>query len=85
MKYALIEDYFRCFDVSMMCRLLAVPRSSFYAQRNRSVSSRHQRRALLSLAVETTYVEYKKRYGAPRIAIELNAQGIHCSVNHVAD
>lgn len=69
----------------MMCQLLTVPRSSFYAQRNRSASERSKRRALLSLAVEATYVEYKKRYGAPRIAVELNAQGIACSVNHVAN
>jgi len=37
------------------------------------------------MAVETTYEQYNKRYGAPRLAIELNEQGIDCSINHVAD
>ena len=45
---------------------------------------RDQRRALIGLAVETTYKQYKQRYGAPRVAFELNEQGIPCSVNHVA-
>jgi len=69
----------------MMCSLLSVPRASYYSWRNRPVSRREQRRALVGIAVETTYHQYKKRYGAPRVAIELNEQGIDCSVNHVAD
>jgi len=68
-----------------MCDMLSVPRSSFYAWRKRPVSKREQRRALVGLAVETAYIQYKKRYGAPRLAVELNEQGISCSVNHVAD
>jgi transposase InsO family protein len=32
-----------------------------------------------------TYATYKARYGAPRIAEELNAIGIPCSLNHVAN
>jgi len=31
-----------------------------------------------------TFKRFKKRYGAPRVAEELNDQGISCSVNHVA-
>lgn len=68
-----------------MCEMLSVPRASFYAWRNRPVSQREQRRALVGLAVETAYRQYKERYGAPRLAVELNEQGIECSVNHVAD
>ncbi len=49
------------------------------------MSEKKQRRALVGLAVESTYRQYKKRYGAPRLAFELNAQGIECSVNHVAE
>lgn len=35
--------------------------------------------------VMDTFATYKARYGAPRIAEELNALGIACSVNYVAD
>lgn len=37
------------------------------------------------MAVEAAYTQYRARYGAPRLAVELNQQGIGCSVNHVAD
>jgi putative transposase len=68
----------------MMCRVLSVSRSGFYAWLKRPLSRRDQRRALVSTAVKDTYESFKKRYGAPRLAIELNAQGIACSLNHVA-
>lgn len=68
----------------MMCRLLSVSRSGYYAWRARDVSSRAQRRELVGIAVEIAYQQYKRRYGAPRLAVELNEQGIPCSVNHVA-
>lgn len=38
----------------------------------------------MGLAVEHAYIGFKKRYGAPRLAVELNAQGVSCSLNHVA-
>ena len=49
------------------------------------MSKKQQRRALVGLAVESTYKEFKQRYGAPRLAFELNVQGIECSVNYVAE
>lgn len=37
------------------------------------------------MAAEEIYMRFKKRYGAPRVMEELNAQGIPCSLNYVAD
>ena len=68
----------------MMCRLLKVSRSGFYAFLKRPENTRQQRRALVSEEVEKTFVAFKKRYGAPRLTDELNDQGIKCSQNHVA-
>lgn len=70
--------------MTMMCRCLSVSRSGYYAWRKRSVSERAQRRELVSLAVEAAYYDFKKRYGAPRLTVELNEGGIPCSLNHVA-
>ena len=36
------------------------------------------------MAVEEAFRRVKQRYGAPRLTVELNAQGIACSKNHVA-
>lgn len=68
----------------MMCRLLSVSRAGFYAWCARPVSVRDERRAVVGMAVEATYTAFKRRYGAPRLTAELNAQGIGCSLNHVA-
>ena len=68
----------------MMCRLLEVSRSAFYRWLSQPESKRAQRRALVAAAVDESFYSYKKRYGAPRIAVELNENGIDCSLNHVA-
>lgn len=68
----------------MMCRALSVSRAGFYAWLKRPVSARDQRRVAVGCAVEETYTAFKRRYGAPRLTVELNAQGVRCSRNHVA-
>jgi transposase InsO family protein len=35
-------------------------------------------------AILKTFAQFKHRYGAPRLEVELNEQGVPCSVNHVA-
>jgi len=69
----------------MMCRLLQVSRSGYYAWQKRAVSKRAQQRVLVSAHIEDIFFDFNKRYGAARIQEELNAQGIQCCVNHVAD
>lgn len=69
----------------MMCRLLSVSRSGFYAWLKRPVSAREQQRMRVSEATEAMFHGFKKRYGAPRLTIELNAQGVQCCLNHVAE
>lgn len=62
-----------------MCRVLTVSRAGFYAWRLRPVSARDRRRVQVGTAVEATYTAFKRRYGAPRLTVELNAQGIGCA------
>jgi transposase InsO family protein len=69
----------------MMCRVLKLSRSGFYAWLKRPVCKRDQHRALVGSAVEATFLRFKKRYGAPRLTAELNDQGIACSRNYVAE
>lgn len=68
----------------MMCRVLAVSRAGFYAWLKRPISPRDQRRAQVGTIVEATFRQFKQRYGAPRLTVELNAKGVPCSKNHVA-
>lgn len=68
----------------MMCRVLGVSRSGYYAWRQRRPSARARHRERVAEGVEAIFWGFKQRYGAIRITEELNAQGTGCSVNHVA-
>jgi transposase InsO family protein len=72
------------FPVVLMSRVLSVSRAGFYAWLNREPSARAERRKVVGKALEATYYRCKRRYGAPRLTEELNAQGVSCSANHVA-
>ena len=67
-----------------MCRVLQVSRSGYYGWKHRELSARSKRREAVKVEVKTLFGEYKKRYGAIRLARELNAKGICCSLNYVA-
>ncbi|NJC87173.1 MAG: IS3 family transposase, partial [Desulfuromonas sp.] len=83
-KYALIKSCRYEFRVVMMCRVLSVSRAGFYAWLKRPASPRDQRRSQVGVAVESTFRQFKQRYGAPRLTVELNANGVPCCKNHVA-
>jgi len=83
-KYAFIESLVGEFAITKMCKWLTLHRSGFYKWRNRTISPREQKKESVRTAVVDVYYHFKKRYGAPRIAEELNETGVPCSVNHVA-
>lgn len=84
MKYAFIEEHRKAHAIEKMCGWLEVSRAGFYKWRHREPSEQAVRRAYVSKAVALTFNRFQKRYGAPRIAAELQDEGIACSVNHVA-
>jgi transposase InsO family protein len=67
-----------------MCRALSLSRSGFYAWLNREPSAQAERREAVGAVLEETYYRCRRRYGAPRLAQELNARGVACSANYVA-
>jgi len=84
-KYAYIETHRDEYAVKRMCCWLDVSRSGYYRWRDREPGKRLLQREAVRVAVNDTYYEFKRRYGAPRITLELNEAGIPCSVNHVAE
>lgn len=68
----------------LMCRVLGVSRSGFYAWRSRGPSEAEVRREELTAEVKAIHEQVKARYGSPRIHAELVANGHECSANFVA-
>src|SRR4051794_28370231 len=68
-----------------MCRLLKVPRSSFYAWTNRVETPTGARRRALAVEVAEEFKSSRQTSGCRRITAALNRAGIECSVGMVAD
>jgi putative transposase len=67
-----------------MCKLFKVSRSGFYAWLNSSPSNRSVENKHITDQIVKAHHNSKKIYGSPRIAIELNNQGIKVSRPRVA-
>jgi putative transposase len=82
--YRLIEAEKARHSVPLLCRLLGVSRSGYYAWRIRPPSGRARFEAVLSEKIETIHRNSRATYGAPRVHAELRAIGIRCSRKRVA-
>jgi putative transposase len=84
MKYAFIRDHRESFPVSMLCEILGVGRSGFYAWLNRPENPRKQENRRLLMEIKMVHQKSRKNYGSPRIHVELNETGHPCSKHRVA-
>jgi putative transposase len=82
--FRLIEAEKASHSVPLLCRLLGVPRSGYYAWRNRQPSERSRFDAVLLEKIEMIYRNSRATYGAPRVHAELSAIGIRCGRKRVA-
>jgi putative transposase len=73
------------YPIAWMCRLLGVPRSSFYAWRNKAQTPTAGRRRELAVHVRRVFRDGRGTYGCRRVAAQLNREGYPCSVGLVAD
>jgi len=73
------------YKIAWMCRLLGVPRSSFYAWRNRAETATAARRRELAVLVKAAFEAGRGAYGCRRVTAALNRDGHPCSVGLVAD
>lgn len=71
----MIQLHEEAFRVRMMCRVLGVSPSGYYAWRGRAPSSQAQRRMQLDAPVQAAFAAEKGRAGAPRLSRRLNRNG----------
>lgn len=84
MKYACIACHRGEFPVRLMCRVLGVSVSGFYAARQREPSQRAQQDQVLRLQVRAVHRWSRRRYGAPRVHRELVTRGTRVGKKRVA-
>ena len=84
MRYRSIDRRRGMYPVRMMCRLLRVSRSGYYAWRARPESTRDKTDRKLTGMIRRIYTESKGTYGSPRVRAELRSQGLDYGRHKVA-
>src|SRR3954466_1623784 len=84
-RCAVIDAEKANYPVAVMCRLLQVPRSSFYAWTTRVETPTRARRRALAVEVAKEFTDSRQTSGCRRITAALNRRDIECSVGLVAD
>lgn len=84
MKYAVITRHRGEFEVRLMCRILEVSPSGYYASLKRPPSWHALIDEVLMAHVRIIHAESGETYGAPRVHRELQAEGLPASPKRVA-
>ena len=84
MRFAFIEAEKAEFPVELLCEVLKVSRSGFYAWRGRPESSRSREDRRLMLEIASIHTTHKGRYGSPRIQEDMLELGYPMSRKRVA-
>ena len=84
MSFKFIRDHADRWPIRLMCRVLEVSASGYYAWRNRPESARARANRTLLADVRRLHAEHHGRYGSPRMHAALRAEGRMASRGRVA-
>ncbi|MDP9025860.1 MAG: IS3 family transposase [Candidatus Eremiobacteraeota bacterium] len=82
--FGFVRAYQAEYSIKMICRVLEVSESGYYAWCGRAPSSRAQANQLLGDRVEAIYRRSRSTYGRPRIQAELRDEGIRAGDKRIA-
>ncbi|WP_163585157.1 IS3 family transposase [Klebsiella pneumoniae] len=83
LRYAFIRDNTCCWPVRLLCRVLDVHPSGFYAWLQQPHSQRHQADLRLTGQIKQFWLESGCIYGYRKIHLDLRDSGQQCGVNRV--
>jgi putative transposase len=83
-RYAFIDRYRHMYPVLVMCDVLEVSSSGYYAWRGRPESRRSREDRKLKAIIRSVFEESRQTYGSPRIHDELRDRDIRCGRKRVA-
>ncbi len=72
------------FPVSLLCKIVGVSKSGYYAWKSRAPSKRSREDAVLTEKIREVYQRSRETYGYPRVHAELRALGVRCGRRRVA-
>lgn len=72
------------YPIALLCRVLGVARSGYYAWQRCGVSARAQADQVLMEQIRTIHEQSRATYGVPRVHAELQAYGVRCGTKRVA-
>lgn len=85
MKYQFIEQQRQDYPVRVVCEVLEVSESGYYAWRKRQPDQHwHQADNELAAQVETIFEQSRQTYGSPRVHAALRTSGVSCSRRRMA-
>ncbi len=79
-KQMSIED----FDVKLLCRVLGVSRSGYYAWLKRPISEREKQNQQITTKVIEIHKDSRGTYGVPRVTRKLREVGFNCGKNRIS-
>jgi len=83
-RYRFIHAERANYPITILCRVLDVARSAYYAWARRGVSARARADEALTAHIAAAYARSRRTYGAPRIHAAVRAQGVRCARKRVA-
>ncbi len=84
MKFRFVQEHRETFRVGMMCRVLKVSRSGYYAWRQREPSRREIEDRGHARAIRGVHAESRGTYGSPRVYQALRRTSTPCGRHRVA-
>ena len=84
MRYTVIERLRVLYSVTLICKVLEVSPSGYYAWKKRPESAHSREDRRLGEVIRSIFEESRQTYGSPRIHDELQDRGIRCSRKRVA-
>jgi putative transposase len=84
MRYRFIQAEKASYPVEVLCRVLAVARSGYYAWCRGPLGARAQQNQWLLTHIRACYQASRGRYGSPRIHHDLRAHGLRVGRHRVA-
>merc|ERR1712032_942007 len=83
-KYRAMKKLRKEFPIEKMSKVFGVTRSGYYRFLSTNKGKRAQEEESLTQEIEKIFYEHKKRYGSPRMFMELKEKGFSCSEKGVA-